>query len=248
MKPTLKKLSLISTVLSVSLASSMAMANVVTFANFSDKTSNRNFVFTNNTATGSASFWASADPVTFTYTSLAVDPALQGTLNAHLTMTSSLATSTPAYYDTRTHNDYQTIDGVTTMKFTLDTAYKGKTNLLTVIFSSSVTDDIYLAGLKGATSLGLTADSGFQHVTYTSDFLNFGNVTSRSFGLTFSGQSIATGINTTDQLLNSFGTDGTGTFSADPAPVVTSIPEPESSTMLLAGLGLMGFVSRRRKS
>ena len=226
----------------------MAMANVITFANFSDKTSNRNFVFTNNTTTNSALFWASADPVKFTYTSLAVDPALQGTLNAHLTMTSSLPTKAVTYYDARTRNDYQTLDGITTMTFTLDTAYKGKTNLLTVIFSSSSTDDIYLSGLKGATALGLTADSGFQNVTYTSDFLNFGNVTSRSFGLTFSGQSAATGINPIDQILNSFSTDGAGTFSADPAPVVTSIPEPESSAMLLAGLGMMGFMSRRRKS
>lgn len=31
-------------------------------------------------------------------------------------------------------------------------------------------------------------------------------------------------------------------------PVASSVPEPETYTMLLAGLGLMGFMARRRKN
>lgn len=247
MKPTLKKILLISTVLPVALASSMAMASITTFANFADKTSSKSFSFTNNTTTTSASFWALMDPVTFSYTSLNVDPALQGTLNAHLTMTPSTSTTTTAFYENRTYNDFQAIDGITTIKFALDSPYKGKTNLLTVIFSGG-SHNVYLGGSDGSTVVGLTADSGaHQNVTYTSDFLNFGNVSSKSFALSFSGQSVSTGINSADSLLNSFDTDGAGTFSADPAPTITVISEPESSTMLVAGLGLMGFVSRRRK-
>jgi len=32
-----------------------------------------------------------------------------------------------------------------------------------------------------------------------------------------------------------------------PAPLPNAIPEPETLTTMLAGLGLMGFISRRRK-
>jgi len=36
-------------------------------------------------------------------------------------------------------------------------------------------------------------------------------------------------------------------FSHDAQGMVTTIPEPETYAMLLAGLGLMGFVGRRRR-
>ena len=32
------------------------------------------------------------------------------------------------------------------------------------------------------------------------------------------------------------------------SPIVAAIPEPETYTMLLAGLGLLGFMARRRKN
>jgi hypothetical protein len=41
----------------------------------------------------------------------------------------------------------------------------------------------------------------------------------------------------------------TGTMSGYPvSQTITAVPEPESYAMLLAGLGLMGFVARRRKA
>jgi hypothetical protein len=48
------------------------------------------------------------------------------------------------------------------------------------------------------------------------------------------------------------GTDyGSGGYSGDEGisvpPVVTPVPEPETYAMLLAGLGLIGFMVRRRK-
>jgi len=47
------------------------------------------------------------------------------------------------------------------------------------------------------------------------------------------------------------GTLGNYTFSGDHQDqlyMMTPVPEPETYAMLLAGLGLMGFVARRRKS
>jgi hypothetical protein len=44
------------------------------------------------------------------------------------------------------------------------------------------------------------------------------------------------------------GTTGlTGAVDASDRLPPTSVPEPETYAMLLAGLGLMGFVARRRK-
>ena len=38
------------------------------------------------------------------------------------------------------------------------------------------------------------------------------------------------------------------TFSSDSAFAVTAVPEPETYAMLMAGLGLMGFIARRRRT
>jgi N-acetylmuramic acid 6-phosphate (MurNAc-6-P) etherase len=42
-------------------------------------------------------------------------------------------------------------------------------------------------------------------------------------------------------------TGNTGAVDASQALPPTSVPEPETYAMLLAGLGMMGFVARRRK-
>ncbi|HYR25160.1 MAG TPA: PEP-CTERM sorting domain-containing protein, partial [Aquabacterium sp.] len=40
--------------------------------------------------------------------------------------------------------------------------------------------------------------------------------------------------------------DGFGSVAPPPGPV-PSVPEPETYTLVLAGLGVVGFVSRRRR-
>ncbi|MBC7454648.1 MAG: PEP-CTERM sorting domain-containing protein [Massilia sp.] len=248
MKTAQKKILLISIFLPVALASSMAKANTSTFANFFDNTGSKKFIFNNNTTTKSGSFSTSMDPVTFNYASLNVDAALQGPLRAHLTMTSSQETKIAAFKETQSKVVYQAIDGITTMVFNLDTPYRGLKNLLTVKFSRTSTDEVYLSGLNGSSNSTLTADNEFQDVTYTSDFLNFSYVTGENFALSFSGQTPKVGINLADGLLNSFSSDGVGTFAAAPLPAVIVLPEPESSAILLAGLGVMGFMHFRRKT
>jgi hypothetical protein len=61
----------------------------------------------------------------------------------------------------------------------------------------------------------------------------------------------ATGAVTLDGAVNSVSTGclgiGAGSGGFDQAGVTSPIPEPETYAMLLAGLGLMGFVARRRQ-
>jgi hypothetical protein len=46
--------------------------------------------------------------------------------------------------------------------------------------------------------------------------------------------------------LRSFRATATGSFSSDPAPTITALPEPGAWAMLIAGFGLVGFAARRR--
>jgi len=66
--------------------------------------------------------------------------------------------------------------------------------------------------------------------------------------LNFTG-SLATGGNADAKFsLHAFdpGAGNTYTFTITQTPTVSPVPEPETYAMLLAGLGLMGFVARRR--
>ncbi|MEY2653839.1 MAG: hypothetical protein RLZZ524_867, partial [Pseudomonadota bacterium] len=45
----------------------------------------------------------------------------------------------------------------------------------------------------------------------------------------------------------SFSTDATQTALIDSVSITTAVPEPETYAMMLAGLGAIGFLSRRRK-
>ena len=99
------------------------------------------------------------------------------------------------------------------------------------------------------TSLDCCKKNGAPGVIPPLDF----KVTSTN-GITFSGAGPADGFASNaggwwfaaDLLGNGY----TGMVAARdliPTPVVTTVPEPETYAMLLAGLGLMGFVARRRQ-
>ena len=49
------------------------------------------------------------------------------------------------------------------------------------------------------------------------------------------------------QVVDTFATSTTGVFLHSDNAFINSVPEPETYAMLLAGLGLLGFVARRRK-
>jgi probable HAF family extracellular repeat protein len=96
------------------------------------------------------------------------------------------------------------------------------------------------------------------------DLGTLGGGTSQAFGINDAGQVVGTsdghafitgpnGVGMTDlnSLLSQSGgvvlTDARGINNHGQVAVIGSIPEPETYAMLLAGLGLLGFIARRRK-
>lgn len=247
----MKKINIVAAALSVLLTSAASYAAPITFASFSDKTASK-FVFTNNLATGaaaSASFSSLANAINFNFTSVAgMDAALQGVQNAHLTYSVSKTTTQASQYFGLF--DFQPMTSATTLSIVRDTAYKTFTNLLTVTFSGGTTG-LFFSGNNLGNSLTESAGTGSgQNVTFTSDFLTFNSsTTAKDMALAFSGLSSPLTING-NGFLNSFTATGSGNFSADPLPVTMTmtVPEPGTYATLLAGLGLMGFALRRRKT
>lgn len=106
------------------------------------------------------------------------------------------------------------------------------------------------------TSTALSASTGLDLTSFA--------VYSSTGTLLFSGTQKATGIvdnwklNASNQVLaagdyylqviGKINSAGAGSLSGNIALKVVAVPEPETYAMLLAGLGLIGFVARRRKS
>jgi hypothetical protein len=116
-----------------------------------------------------------------------------------------------------------------------------KTNLLTVTFSNAELD---ASQDNGSFTFKSNADSV---ITFTSDFLDFSNVVSKDFSLSFSGASP-----TFNAALGSSGRNttfsGSGTFASDPAPLIPgAVPEPASWALMMGGFGLLGLTMRSRK-
>jgi hypothetical protein len=108
-------------------------------------------------------------------------------------------------------------------------------------------------GAAGGTSgsMSSSVNSGSM-ITYTSDFLDFTNTTSRDLSLSLTSivslvSNVNQGLNNASgKALRSFRATSTGSFSSDPAPLVIGVPEPQSWAMLVIGFGLIGVSARRR--
>jgi hypothetical protein len=133
------------------------------------------------------------------------------------------------------------------------TTYAAGSNLL----SGTVVNNSTLAGTSGGFSAALTNSTGAGNtVTYTSDFLDFSNTVNRSFSLSLDALLAGVGSPPVNQGFNagshqsvsSFRASATGGFSSDPAPIINAVPEPAIWGMMIAGFGVVGFQSRRRRA
>jgi hypothetical protein len=115
------------------------------------------------------------------------------------------------------------------------------TNLLTGTFTSGT---IFGSGSSGSFS----GNSGDGTLVYSSDILDFTNTVDRDYSMGFTSISPTIFRSTSggNKALRTFRTLATGSFSSDPAPLVTAVPEAASWMLMIAGFGMVGVSARRR--
>lgn len=126
------------------------------------------------------------------------------------------------------------------------TTFATGSNLLTGSFTNAS-----IVGQRLGTS-GSFGGSGTQGLTYTysSDFLSFDPGSSLDFQINLTAiqsalQAIPSGGDPT-RALRTFRAFSTGSFSSDPAPIVTAVPEPAVWGLMIVGFGMVGLQTRRR--
>lgn len=128
-----------------------------------------------------------------------------------------------------------------------NTVYAAGSNLLSATFSQAA-----IVGQRSGTSGSISASSTnpANTISYTSDFLSFDPAASLDFSLSLT--SITSVLQATPtngiptRALRTFRALSTGSFSSEPAPIVTAVPEPAVWGLMIVGFGLVGLQSRRR--
>jgi len=231
------------------LAAVAAPANAVTFAQFLQTNSNNAlFSYTNldSGATKKAEITGTAIPVglSLSVPGLPADLAFALQLsdpNAAVTMTLDLVSN---HGTTGAGSSRNQLFDTGTISFTRATAAAEgtgtRTNLLTIGFTNGLLSATQNNGSMTFASTGTSA------ITYTSDFLDFTNVLSEDFALSFSGSN-PNFLAPLGSSSHSFTMSGSGTFNAEPAPVVPGVPEPASWGLMVMGFGALGASMRGRK-
>ena len=204
-------------------ANAQATTNI---AQFLEPVGAKDYVFTNNTVNASFSVVSGGSPVIFFYQNITgLDASLQGTQNAHVTITTT--TTTPGSVTTGTVN--QPLNQTITIAVIRDTpAAVGngtRRNLLTATITPN-TNTPLLTGSTGGNSANLnatTSPTSMDHnVVFTSDFLNFAQTTARNLSLAFSAVTPQLALGTGNFLQN-FTAAGAGTFASNPVPTVSIV-------------------------
>lgn len=176
-------------------------------------------------------------PVTFSFLNTNLAPFIS---HASATLIFSATGYNSGYKTLATFADQELISGtysfISTQAYKIGgTTYAANSNLLTVVFSGASV----FGKLGSADSLFSDDTVGGGTVTYTSDFLKFGDTDDRDFAISLGAITPKLGGTTS---LNPFTATPTGSFASDPVPLSTaSLPEPASWAMMLAGLGTIGL-------
>jgi len=249
-----------------------ANAVVVTFAGFSAVT-NGNVVFRNNGTGGTnATYTSNGTGGTLFTTSSAqtVRPGLAvaggvATTFSFLNALSGFVTNAPSTFTlnaTVTNSPVLTLSGFKiqqaltgTFSFVSTTplnSFVGIKPLGSSLLSATFSSTSILGQSNGTTGTFGGSTSGGSSVVFTSDFLDFTNANDLGMSLSLdslislvSGNNVGLN-NATGRALRSFRATASGNFSADPAPRVPGIPEPQIWGLLVVGFGMVGVSVRRR--
>jgi hypothetical protein len=231
--------------IALSTLATTAHATLTTFAQFGQINSNQPFVFTN--ASASSTFSLASTPINFTYLiTNGYGSTIGSSINAHMTITSTVAAVTSSSGTSPNRNFDQSLTGIT-IQFIADTPVNGQTNLLTILAGAGATSSGgLLSGREGRTTGNLDGSQspgGGDSIIMSSDFLDFSNTTQRDYSVSLNAITPAMGLNA-NNYLNTFAANATGTFASDPVPI--TIPEPNSIVLLvLSGAGV--GIKRRKK-
>lgn len=125
------------------------------------------------------------------------------------------------------------------------TTYNAGANLLTVNFG------VAMSGSKNGSTATLSGSTDSdEYVEFTSDFLDFSNVSNADLSATFNALSnkLQVVASPGNKSISTFRATAGGQFSSDPAPVVLNVlPEPLSWVMMLTGFAMLGTAVRQQQ-
>ncbi len=223
-----------------------AGAVTVTYANFSQATSAKQFSYARvgpGAGTGNRLYTTAVDSsapgavaVDFRYL-LSMPAPLQGFQDAMLTFDAATTETMTVSVGTSSQGGFTGSLSVRRV-VPLD----GKDNLLSISFTNATLFSV-LGGSSASYTISIPAAGTL--ISQSSDFVDFGMVVEADFALSFSAvaptfQSEPGGYG------EAFRANATGTFASNPAP--SFVPEPETWAMLITGFGLVGHAARRRRA
>lgn len=259
-----KKLALTAVTIGALAAATPSQAVITTFASFQASNSVRNIRWQRQgtanglmytTSTGTANSVGAVDVrFSFLQNYFVANNIAQG-IDAKFTLNAS-TTNDPAQL--MSGQILQAIDTgsfsfISTSAITVGSVtYAAGSNLLSGTFTNASLggQNNGTAGGVNDSGLGLNG-SALSDVNFTSDFLDFNALTDptvrRDFALSLTAINPLLAVQPGRSLQNFRATAG-GSFSSDPAPIINGVPEPAIWGMMIAGFGVVGFQSRRRRS
>ncbi len=188
------------------------------FAQFFQVTGGQEFVFTNNTTSGSFNTVSGGSQVFFLYQNIGGLPTeLQGIQNATVTISSTTTTAASNSGGTLTQplNQFVTVRIIRNAATPVGVGTGSRRNLLTAVFAPSINTPA-ISGDGSGSSANLQASTPDHIVSYSSDFINFGLTTQRNLAFSFS--AINPSLALDGSFLRSFTSAASGTFASNPAP------------------------------